>query len=237
MRARWLRAARRPGGDGRGGRARPDGWTSTSPGTRSGCGTSACAPSGGGRGWPAAAVERGDRRHAGSGCCATTPAPAASTSTSAGRRPGASRPPSGRRTRPRWSTPDDRRTQQLLEIADELYALPLEEFTPARDARAKELKGDKELAAAVKKLKKPSVAAWVVNLLRTPRGRAGRPGASRSATALREAQEGMDGAGAAGADQAAAAADLGGHPAGARARHATRASRSPRRSPTRSRRP
>jgi len=27
----------------------------------------------------------------------------------------------------------------LLEIADELYALPLGEFTPARDARAKEL--------------------------------------------------------------------------------------------------
>ena len=30
----------------------------------------------------------------------------------------------------------------LLEIADELYALPLEEFTPARDAKAKELKAD-----------------------------------------------------------------------------------------------
>jgi len=29
----------------------------------------------------------------------------------------------------------------LLSIADELYGLPLPEFTPARDARAKELKG------------------------------------------------------------------------------------------------
>ena len=54
----------------------------------------------------------------------------------------------------------------LLTIADELYALTLPEFTPARDARAKELKAtDKELARSVKALKKPSVAAWVVNLL------------------------------------------------------------------------
>lgn len=55
-------------------------------------------------------------------------------------------------------------TTQLLEIADELYALPLGEFTPARDARAKELKGT-DLAAPVKRLRKPSLAAWVVNLL------------------------------------------------------------------------
>jgi hypothetical protein len=55
-------------------------------------------------------------------------------------------------------------TDPLLEIADELYALPLAEFTPARDARAKELKGD-ELGPRVKALKKPSTAAWVVNLL------------------------------------------------------------------------
>ncbi len=53
---------------------------------------------------------------------------------------------------------------ELLEIADELYGLPLPEFTPARDARVKELKGTK-LAVRVKALKKPSTAAWVVNLL------------------------------------------------------------------------
>jgi len=53
---------------------------------------------------------------------------------------------------------------ELLEIADELYALTLPEFTPARDARAKELKGT-DLAKEVKALKKPSLAAWVVNLL------------------------------------------------------------------------
>jgi vacuolar-type H+-ATPase subunit I/STV1 len=52
----------------------------------------------------------------------------------------------------------------LLELAEELYALPLSDFTPARDAKAKELKGT-ELAAQVKALKKPSLAAWVVNML------------------------------------------------------------------------
>jgi hypothetical protein len=52
----------------------------------------------------------------------------------------------------------------LLQIADDLYALPLGEFTPARDAKAKELKGE-DVAKQVKALKKPSTAAWVVNLL------------------------------------------------------------------------
>lgn len=53
----------------------------------------------------------------------------------------------------------------LLEIADDLYALPLADFTPARDALAKEHKADKALATSVKGLRKASVAAWVVNLL------------------------------------------------------------------------
>jgi hypothetical protein len=52
----------------------------------------------------------------------------------------------------------------LLSIADELYALSLGDFTPGRDAKAKELKGT-DLAPRVKALKKPSLAAWVVNLL------------------------------------------------------------------------
>ena len=57
--------------------------------------------------------------------------------------------------------PDD-----LLAIADRLYGLPLAEFTPARDARSKELKtDDKELSTQVKSLRKPSIAAWVVNVL------------------------------------------------------------------------
>jgi DNA repair exonuclease SbcCD ATPase subunit len=84
-------------------------------------------------------------------------------------------------------------TDQLLEIADELYALPQEEFTPARDAKAKELKAEKELAAGVKKLKKPSVAAWVVNLF-VRREAEQVEQVIAVGQALREAQEGMDGA-------------------------------------------
>jgi len=53
----------------------------------------------------------------------------------------------------------------LLEIADQLYALPLADFTPRRDALAKEHKADKEISGAIKALRKPSMAAWVVNLL------------------------------------------------------------------------
>jgi hypothetical protein len=47
-----------------------------------------------------------------------------------------------------------------------LYALPSSEFTAARNARAKALKGeDPELAAAVAKLPKPSAAAAALNAL------------------------------------------------------------------------
>ncbi len=55
-------------------------------------------------------------------------------------------------------------TDSLLDIADELYALTPGEFTAARDARAKECKGT-DLAQSVKALKKPGIAAWVINLL------------------------------------------------------------------------
>ena len=48
---------------------------------------------------------------------------------------------------------------------DDLYALPVEEFTKARDELAKELRqaGKKEAADEVKSLRKPSVSAWAVN--------------------------------------------------------------------------
>ena len=51
-------------------------------------------------------------------------------------------------------------------IAD-LYKLPLDEFTAARDKLVKELRsaGDKDTAATVKALKKPNVAAWALNQL------------------------------------------------------------------------
>jgi hypothetical protein len=50
---------------------------------------------------------------------------------------------------------------------DALYDLPLEEFVGARDALAKRLRqaGDRERAAAVKALRKPSVTAWAANRL------------------------------------------------------------------------
>jgi hypothetical protein len=55
---------------------------------------------------------------------------------------------------------------------DDLYGLPLERFTEERNALAKKLRqdGNSDEAAAVSKLKKPTVAAWAVNqLVRTQR--------------------------------------------------------------------
>jgi hypothetical protein len=53
------------------------------------------------------------------------------------------------------------------DIADALYALPLEEFVAARDAKARELRREKrrDEAAAVTALSKPSRPAWIVNML------------------------------------------------------------------------
>src|SRR4051794_16097397 len=47
----------------------------------------------------------------------------------------------------------------------DLYGLPLEEFTPARDKAARAIRkaGDRETAARVAKLPKPSPAAWTAN--------------------------------------------------------------------------
>jgi hypothetical protein len=56
--------------------------------------------------------------------------------------------------------------------ADDLYGLPLEQFTDRRNALAAELRreGRRDEAAGVAKLRKPSVAAWAVNqLVRTQR--------------------------------------------------------------------
>jgi hypothetical protein len=53
------------------------------------------------------------------------------------------------------------------DAVDELYGLPLDEFTPRRDELAKELRatGKRDEAAWVKALRKPSAAAWLVNQL------------------------------------------------------------------------
>lgn len=52
-------------------------------------------------------------------------------------------------------------------IARELYGLPPDEFTKARDRQADEVKrgGDGALAAAVKRLRRPTAGAWAANLL------------------------------------------------------------------------
>jgi hypothetical protein len=50
---------------------------------------------------------------------------------------------------------------------DALYGLPLDQFIPERDELAKQLRGDgdRDGVARVKKLRKPTVAAWAVNQL------------------------------------------------------------------------
>ncbi|PRZ29015.1 hypothetical protein CLV47_1362 [Antricoccus suffuscus] len=57
-------------------------------------------------------------------------------------------------------------TADLKSVADELYALPVGEFTAARNARAKQTRAvDAALAKAIGALPRPSLAAWVVNIL------------------------------------------------------------------------
>lgn len=84
----------------------------------------------------------------------------------------------------------------LVEVAEELYGLPLASFTPARDARSRELRGSDlpelaELAGPVKALRKPATAAWVVNLL-VRRETEQVAQMIAVGAALREAQAGMD---------------------------------------------
>jgi hypothetical protein len=54
-----------------------------------------------------------------------------------------------------------------MSAEDDLYRLPLAEFTPARDDLARRLRreGRRDEADAVKALRKPTVAAWAVNQL------------------------------------------------------------------------
>lgn len=84
---------------------------------------------------------------------------------------------------------DDADVRRLLEIADDLYGGPLADFTPRRDAHVREVKGT-PLASRVKALRKPSTAAWVVDLL--VRREAGQVEQVLSVgAALREAQAAM----------------------------------------------
>ncbi|WP_243225600.1 transposase [Microbacterium sp. CIAB417] len=81
---------------------------------------------------------------------------------------------------------------ELDDIAAELYALPLGDFISERNARTKAA-GDADLADALKSLRKPATAAWVVNLFARER-----PDqlaqALQLGEALREAQEELDAA-------------------------------------------
>jgi len=80
---------------------------------------------------------------------------------------------------------------ELTAIADRLYAGSAERFTDARNTAAREC-GDKVLAAQVKKLKKPSVAAWSINLLvRRESGQI--DSVLQLAESLRAAAEALDG--------------------------------------------
>ncbi|WP_194764176.1 transposase [Microbacterium sp. UFMG61] len=77
-------------------------------------------------------------------------------------------------------------------IASELYAGPLDEFIPARNDRAREAASvDPALAARIRELRKPSVAAWVVNVFAVER-RAQLDDALQLAEQLRDAQEDLD---------------------------------------------
>jgi hypothetical protein len=55
----------------------------------------------------------------------------------------------------------------LDSVADELYGLTPSDFTARRDARAAEAgrADDRELAAAIKSLRRPTSAAWLANIL------------------------------------------------------------------------
>ncbi len=81
----------------------------------------------------------------------------------------------------------------LEAVAAELYALPLDEFTQARNKKAADARtsGDRELAGRIKQLKKPSTSAWAVNML--SRHRADEVGQLLElGAALREAQSELD---------------------------------------------
>lgn len=78
----------------------------------------------------------------------------------------------------------------LEDAARELYALPLDAFTSERNARAA-ASDDKAAARSIRSLRKPSLAAWVVDLL-VRRATSELEQALELGAALREAQEELD---------------------------------------------
>ncbi|MBI0293067.1 hypothetical protein JBE04_00770 [Streptomyces sp. PRKS01-29] len=82
----------------------------------------------------------------------------------------------------------------LNAVADELYALPPADFTAARDERAKEARsaGDRKLAEGIRRLRRPTQAAWASNLL-VRRQPDEAEQVLRLGAALRQAHQDLDG--------------------------------------------
>jgi hypothetical protein len=83
---------------------------------------------------------------------------------------------------------------RLGDVADELYALPPEDFVAARDAMARGLRtdGERDLAREVASLPRPTVAAWLLNQLARRRTAAVGQLVDLGAE-LRAAQDSLDG--------------------------------------------
>ncbi|HYV49911.1 MAG TPA: hypothetical protein VFA20_33880 [Myxococcaceae bacterium] len=83
-----------------------------------------------------------------------------------------------------------RQPTELDAALDRLYAAPYEQFTQTRDELAKEAKasGDAELAAQIKKERRPPVTVWALNQLARRKPQAVRE-VLESGLRLREAQE------------------------------------------------
>ncbi|MGI8815000.1 MAG: hypothetical protein ACR2G2_06870 [Pseudonocardia sp.] len=83
----------------------------------------------------------------------------------------------------------------LAEVTKALYGLPRAEFIAARDERVKSARtaGDRELAAAIGRLRRPTAAAWLVNRLAREQP-ASLAGLAELGAALRAAHHDLDGA-------------------------------------------
>jgi len=88
----------------------------------------------------------------------------------------------------------DQLQADLDEIADELYELPPDEFVPARDDRVAAAKeaGNRDLARALARLRRPTKAAWLANLLARHRTEQ-LDGLVALAHSLAQAQQELDG--------------------------------------------
>jgi len=68
---------------------------------------------------------------------------------------------------PHWVPSGEQLVARLEQVADTLYALKPDEFSAARDAAVREARqaGDRDLAREIGQLRKPTMSAWLINLL------------------------------------------------------------------------